>query len=102
MAQNSVFVAPSVHQGLGQDRQSVKGSVFVDSAGKAQHILSPPARIESNWTERVAKDVSEQDSLRRAFYQVHQRTTAGCGVDDFNVIKGLVWPRGREGGKHRR
>jgi hypothetical protein len=61
---NLLIVAPGVHQGVGQQPESVKGPVLVDAAGQADGVGRLPPRADGDGAERVAEDVAEKFQVR--------------------------------------
>jgi hypothetical protein len=67
VAEDLLVSAPGVHQGVGQDRQAVEGSVLVDGAGEVEDIGRAPTRVKSPSAERVAEDAAQEIGLRAVF-----------------------------------
>ena len=59
VSQNVLIGAARVLQGIGQDRQSVKGPIFVDVLSDGGDAWSQPGPVQADGTKRVADDVAE-------------------------------------------
>jgi hypothetical protein len=57
------IVAASVLKGVGQNRHSIKGTLFVNTVGKSEGIGREPRGVNGDKTEGVAENVSDSIAL---------------------------------------
>ncbi len=64
VGQDVFVLASRVLEGVGQDRQSVEGTLLVDALGEQSDGGCEPGRVERDRTERIAEDVAERTNDR--------------------------------------
>lgn len=64
MIEDRRIIAAGVHEGIGEDRHAVEGTVLVDAARDPDGVRGSPARVEGNGSEGVREEVADQQHLR--------------------------------------
>ncbi len=59
VVQDVLILATRIHQRIGKDRHSVKGTVLVDAFGQGKNGGRKPSGVEGDGTKEIAEDVSE-------------------------------------------
>src|ERR1700728_4434690 len=60
VAQDVLVRAAGIFEGIGQDRETIKGMVGVDGLDEGNDGGAKPGRFQGDWAERVSEKLSEE------------------------------------------